>query len=54
MPPAALLEDCKIRDVAIKVNSDLWKALESAYGDIHICNADKAALRDWAGTIQGK
>lgn len=48
-PPSELLRDCPITDYPILTNSDLARLAKDRASDTQACNADKAALREWAG-----
>lgn len=48
LPPAALLEDCPIPMDPIPTNGDLARRDAARKAALERCNADKAALREWA------
>lgn len=51
-PPEKYLQDCPSTDVPLRVTGDLAVALRAAKADLKVCNADKAALRDWVNTMR--
>ncbi len=49
LPPVELLQDCPESPIDTTTNGGLAKAIPILRHDIAVCNADKAALRQWAG-----
>lgn len=49
-PEAYLLADCVKRTVTLETNGDLAVAYVTRDQDVDICNADKAALREFYAT----
>lgn len=52
LPPAQYLQECVAQLVPIRTNGDLainYQALKRA---LKLCNADKAALRAWAASLE--
>ena len=47
-PPAELLADCPIPMGPIPTNGDLARRDAARKAALEACNADKAALREWA------
>lgn len=52
LPPSQYLQDCTETPVAIVVNGDLVRKIESLRTDLDLCNADKASLREWAEKVR--
>lgn len=52
-PPSELLQDCSTTDYPVLTNSDLARLAKDRASDVARCNADKAALREWAGKGPG-
>jgi len=48
LPPAELLEDCKVTATEVKTNGQLASAYQVARNDLAVCNIDKRSLREWA------
>lgn len=48
LPPAELLEDCRVTLGEIKTNGQLAQAYLDAKNDLAVCNIDKRSLREWA------
>lgn len=47
-PPAELLRDCVVGDTDFSTNAGLSRSLLAYKQALGLCNADKAALREWA------
>lgn len=48
-PPRDLLQDCPVSDYPVLTNADLARLARDRADDLARCNADKEALREWAG-----
>lgn len=46
--PYVLAQDCKETPVKLETNGDIVLGYRSVRNDLKVCNADKAALRQWA------
>lgn len=52
-PPAALMEHCPAPDLPeFRVNAELLIYTQGLKHALALCNADKAALRQWSRTIE--
>lgn len=52
-PPAALLEHCTGPALPeFKVNAELLYYIQGLEYALSLCNEDKAALRQWSGTVE--
>jgi hypothetical protein len=52
-PPAALLEHCPAPDLTeFQVNAELLIYTQGLKHALALCNADKAALRQWSASVQ--
>ena len=50
-PPPTLTQPTDLPASDIRTNGDLLNALQAARAAVDACNADKAALRDWAEEV---
>lgn len=48
-PPEALMADCPEPAYELRTNRELAEALLATRRALRLCNADKSALREWAG-----
>lgn len=48
LPPVELLQDCPVPQLIGRTNRFLAEGYEARGAALEACNADKAALREWA------
>lgn len=51
LPPTALLQECPIPEATVATNGQLAQWALSLKYALKLCNDDKAALREWADSV---